>query len=134
MLATVPVRTKSRAELVEITGEVRKIVRESGVKEGFCLLYVPHTTAGLLINENADPAVGRDILEVLDRLVPWKANYHHREGNAAAHVKSVLVGVTKELLIREGELLLGTWQGIFFSEFDGPRQRQVYVFVGSKGA
>lgn len=134
MLTTVPVRTKSRAELVEITGEVRKIVRESGVKEGFCLLYVPHTTAGLLINENADPAVGRDILEVLDRLVPWEANYHHREGNAAAHVKSVLVGVTKELLIREGELLLGTWQGIFFSEFDGPRQRRVYVFVGSKGA
>jgi secondary thiamine-phosphate synthase enzyme len=116
---------------VDITDEVQKLVTESKISAGLCRVWVPHTTAGLTINENADPSVVRDILESLDRLVPFQAGYAHSEGNSAAHIKSTLVGCEKDLLIEGGRLALGTWQGIFFCEFDGPRKRQVWVRITS---
>jgi len=104
-------------------------VRDSGVINGVCRLYVPHTTAGLTINENADPSVQHDILMELGKIVPLRDNYHHLEGNAAAHIKASLVGHSATLLVEEGRLVLGTWQGIFLCEFDGPRRRRVLVKV-----
>ena len=102
--------------------------------EGLCLIYVPHTTAAVTINESADPDVAADILKALDRLVPWEAGYRHREGNAAAHIKSTLMGASQWVGVEGGRPVLGTWQGIFFCEFDGPRSRQVHVrYVGSNG-
>jgi len=123
------VRTSRKTQLLEITGEVERLVEESGVASGVCYLVVPHTTAGILVNENDDPAVARDIETVLERLVPRGAGYQHLEGNADAHVKSSLVGVSAVVLIEQGRLSLGRWQGIFFCEFDGPRQRQVRLKV-----
>ena len=107
----------------------QEIVDESGVKEGICYLYVPHTTAGIFINENADPDVKWDIEQTLEKLIPWEDNYKHIEGNAAAHIKSVLVGTNTFVPIKNGKLMLGTWQGIFFAEFDGPRDRKVIVKI-----
>lgn len=125
----IQVSSKQRAEFVDITSEVQSCVQQSGVQDGICVLSVPHTTAGLVVNENWDPSVRVDILAVLDRLVPWQANYQHTEGNAAAHIKSCLVGTSEMLLVEAGKLVLGTWQGIFFAEFDGPRRRRVFVRV-----
>jgi secondary thiamine-phosphate synthase enzyme len=125
----IQVSSKQRAEFVDITSEVQSCVQKSGVQDGICVLSVPHTTAGLVVNENWDPSVRVDILAVLDRLVPWQANYRHTEGNAAAHIKSGLVGISEMLLVEAGKLKLGTWQGIFFAEFDGPRRRRVFVRV-----
>lgn len=125
----IQVSSKERAEFVDITSEVQSCVQKSGVQDGICILSVPHTTAGLVVNENWDPSVRVDILAVLDRLVPWQANYRHTEGNAAAHIKSCLVGISEMLLVEAGKLKLGTWQGIFFAEFDGPRRRRVFVRV-----
>ena len=125
----IQVSSKQRAEFVDITSEVQSCVQKSGVQDGICVLSVPHTTAGLAVNENWDPSVRVDILAVLDRLVPWQANYRHMEGNAAAHIKSCLVGISEMLLVEAGKLKLGTWQGIFFAEFDGPRSRRVFVRV-----
>jgi secondary thiamine-phosphate synthase enzyme len=125
----IQVSSKERAEFVDITSEVESSVQKSGVQDGVCVLSVPHTTAGLVVNENWDRSVRVDILEVLDRLVPWQGNYRHTEGNAAAHIKSCLVGVSEMLLVEAGKLKLGTWQGIFFAEFDGPRRRRVLVRV-----
>ena len=122
-------KTAQRTDLVDITREVEEIVAESGIAEGECHLYVPHTTAGITINENDDPDVARDIATALDRLVPKDARYHHLEGNADSHVKSALTGVAQTIPIEGGRLLLGRWQGIFFCEFDGPRQRQVRVKI-----
>jgi secondary thiamine-phosphate synthase enzyme len=113
--------------LVDITAEVGRCVAESGVKHGLCLVYVPHTTAGVTINENADPSVRTDLLMVLNQMVPWKADYRHQEGNSPAHVKSTLVGTSQTIAVENGHLVLGTWQGIFFCEFDGPRSRTVQV-------
>ena len=124
------VRTSSRAEFVDITREVRDAVKSSGVSDGVCTVYVPHTTAGITINENADPDVVRDIIETLDRLVPRSGSYRHAEGNADSHVKASLMGFSVSVLADGGRLVLGTWQGIYFCEFDGPRTRQVYVRVG----
>jgi secondary thiamine-phosphate synthase enzyme len=123
------VSSTQRGEFVDITPEVQSCVQKSGVQNGVCILSVPHTTAGLAVNENWDPSVRADILQVLDRLVPWQANYHHTEGNAAAHIKSCLVGTSETLLVEAGKLALGTWQGVFFAEFDGPRRRRVFVRV-----
>jgi secondary thiamine-phosphate synthase enzyme len=123
------VSTKSRAELVDITEKVQDCVRQSGVQDGICVIVVPHTTAGLTVNENWDLSVKADLLTTLERLVPWQANYHHAEGNAAAHIKTSLVGSSHTLLVQGGQLLLGTWQGIFLAEFDGPRRRQVLVRI-----
>ncbi len=122
-------RTTRRTELVDITAEVGKIVAASGIRHGVCQLYVPHTTAGLTINENADPEVARDIERALDRLVPRDAPYRHAEGNADSHIKSTLTGVSQSVPVEDGRLMLGRWQAIFFCEFDGPRQRQVRVKV-----
>ncbi|MCX7916122.1 MAG: secondary thiamine-phosphate synthase enzyme YjbQ, partial [Verrucomicrobiae bacterium] len=117
-------------ELVDITRQVQEGVRQSGCREGVCVVYVPHTTAGITVQEHADPDVVRDLVYVLDRLVPWNdPKYRHTEGNTAAHVKSALVGHSAHLLVRDSRLQLGTWQGIFFCEFDGPRTRHVWVRV-----
>jgi secondary thiamine-phosphate synthase enzyme len=123
------VSTRGRTELVDITGEVQKVVADSGVRDGMCHVYVPHTTAGVTINENADPSVREDILMELNKVVPFQDNYKHLEGNAAAHIKATIVGASETILVEGGRLLLGTWQGIFFCEFDGPRSRRVLVKV-----
>lgn len=123
------VETRLRAQLVDITDAVQAAVAEAGVREGLCWVYVPHTTAGITVNENADPAVGADLLAQLDRLAPREGPYQHREGNADAHIKASLLGSSVTIPVQEGRLALGTWQGIFFAEFDGPRRRQVWVKV-----
>jgi len=124
---TVP--TRQHRQFVNIDREVQAIVAESGVTSGVCHVFVPHTTAGITINENADPAVVRDIIAKLERLVPWEGDYAHGEGNSAAHVKAGLLGFSQTILIDNGALALGTWQSLFFCEFDGPRQRKVWVQV-----
>ncbi len=129
MIRPIPVVTRQHSQMVDITAEVQRVVQESGVDEGAALVYCPHTTAGLTLNENADPSVCQDILETLERLVPWRAAYRHTEGNAAAHVKSSLVGHSLLIPVEGGRLVLGTWQGIFLCEFDGPRTRRVVVKV-----
>lgn len=123
------VSTRSRTELVDITSEVQKVVADSGVGDGMCHVYVPHTTAGVTINENADPSVREDILMELNKVVPFQDNYKHLEGNAAAHIKATIVGSSETIPVEGGRLLLGTWQGIFFCEFDGPRSRRVLVNI-----
>jgi len=123
------VATSSRSELVDITSLVQRIVTDSKVTDGLCQVWVPHTTAGLTVNENADPDVTRDLLAGLDRIAPWNAGYAHGEGNSAAHIKSSLVGCEKTLIIKDGRIALGTWQGLYFCEFDGPRKRQVWVKI-----
>jgi len=123
------VKTRSRTEMVDISADVGRVVARSGVREGFCMLYVPHTTAGVTINESADPSVRADILMVLNQMVPWKADYRHVEGNSPAHVKATLVGASQTVAIENGALVLGTWQGIFFCEFDGPRERKVHLRI-----
>ena len=123
----ISVETHSRVEMIDITAAVQKAVREEKIEKGICLVYTPHTTAAITINENADPDVPRDILAALDRAVPLSANYRHAEGNSAAHVKSSLVGASELVIIENGRLVLGTWQSIFFCEFDGPRTRKVLI-------
>ena len=127
MLHYLEVITQKRTHFEDITDAVKEIVKEEGVKNGICCIYVPHTTAGVFINENADPDVKWDIEKTLEELVPWVKNYKHIEGNAAAHIKSVLTGNSIFIPIKNGKLLLGTWQGIFFAEFDGPRNRKVII-------
>jgi len=119
--------TRARTEFIDITAKVASAVRESGMSDGVCHIFVPHTTAGLTINENADPSVVADILRALEAAVPFEGPYAHREGNSAAHIKSTLVGVAATVAVTGSSLALGTWQGIFFCEFDGPRARTVYV-------
>ena len=121
------VATNSHTEFLEITSEVKEIIKNSKIKNGVCFLYVPHTTASLFINENADPSVREDIENFLEKLVPEKGNYQHLEGNAPSHIKSALLGSSLSIFVEDGKLLLGTWQGIFFAEFDGPRKREVWV-------
>lgn len=123
------VDTRGRDELIDITAELHAVVGESGVTEGVCYVYVPHTTAGVTINEGADPAVRRDIISELDKIVPHENGYTHAEGNSAAHIKTALVGSSETILISGGRLRLGTWQAVYFCEFDGPRSRKVLVRV-----
>jgi secondary thiamine-phosphate synthase enzyme len=125
MVRYLNVRSKARNEFIDITEMVQGVIKEAGVVKGICYLYVPHTTAGITINEGADPSVQRDIQNTLSRIIPHDFNYAHREGNADAHIKSTLVGTSVNLIIEEGKLLLGTWQSIFFCEFDGPRHRRI---------
>lgn len=127
--ADLSVRTERRSQLVDITADVQKALAQSGIQAGVCHLYVPHTTAGVIVNEHDDPAVARDIGTVLDRLVPHSAHYEHLEGNADAHAKAALVGSSTTVFVEGGRLGLGTWQGIFFCEFDGPRQRRVRLKI-----
>jgi len=123
------VKTSARTEIKDITAEINRLIQRAGVESGLCCLYVPHTTAGILVNESADPDVAVDIGNALDRLVPRDAGYRHYEGNADSHVKSSLVGVSETIPIEGGRLALGRWQGVFFCEFDGPRQCQVKVKI-----
>jgi secondary thiamine-phosphate synthase enzyme len=124
---SISVKTSRRTQLVEITKDVQRIVSALGVRAGTCFLYVPHTTAGVLINEHADPDVASDAEGALDRLVPMAGPYRHAEGNSDSHVKAMLTGITQFVFVEEGKLLLGRWQGIFLAEFDGPRERRVFV-------
>ena len=125
----ITLETRSRFEMIDITAAVQKATGEKKIESGICLIYTPHTTAAVTINENADPDVPRDILAALDRAVPFSANYRHTEGNSAAHVKSSLVGASEMVIIENGRLVLGTWQSIFFCEFDGPRSRKVLISI-----
>jgi secondary thiamine-phosphate synthase enzyme len=127
MVRYINVKSKSRVEFIDVTGMVQETVKEAGVQDGICYLYVPHTTAGITINEGADPSVQRDIQNTLSRLVPQDVNYFHREGNADAHIKSTIVGTSVQVIVEGGKLLLGTWQSIFFCEFDGPRHRRIAI-------
>ena len=129
MTQTFSVKSSKQTELIDITRPVQDAVQKAGVKEGLCVIFTPHTTAAVTINENADPSVPRDILMELNKIVPFGDRYQHSEGNSSAHIKSSLVGCSQTLFIDSGRVLLGTWQGIFFCEFDGPRNRQVYVKV-----
>lgn len=129
MLKELSIPTHSRTELVNVDREVMDAVRESGVQEGICHLWVPHTTAGVTVNENADPSVVRDILYETEKVIPFQDGYHHTEGNSAAHIKSSLFGPSICLVVTGGRLLLGTWQSIYFCEFDGPRRRRMFVKV-----
>jgi secondary thiamine-phosphate synthase enzyme len=123
------IRTNSRTEMIDITNLVQVAINEKKVKSGICAVFAPHTTAAVTINENADPDVPRDIISALEKAVPQSANYRHTEGNSPAHVKSSLLGASELVLIEDGRMVLGTWQSIFFCEFDGPRQRKVLVSV-----
>ena len=126
------VRTGNRTELVDITDRVGSALRNSGIEDGICIVYVPHTTAAVTINENADPSVKRDIIMELNKTIPFNDGYSHMEGNSAAHIKSTLVGASVQIPVENGRLTLGTWQGIFFCEFDGPRNRSVIVQIIGK--
>jgi secondary thiamine-phosphate synthase enzyme len=129
MFEQLEIRTPSHDCLVDITAQVQTLLTRSGIGEGTCTVFVPHTTAGVTINENADPTVRTDMLRALDQIVPWRNNYEHSEGNSAAHVKASLMGASLSVLVLGGRLRLGTWQGIYLAEFDGPRTRQVWVKV-----
>lgn len=121
------VKTTDKTQLIDITAKVEDAVSSEGIGEGLCMVYCPHTTGAVTINESADPSVKEDILMILNQVVPWKAGYRHAEGNSPAHVKSTLVGASELIAVENGRLVLGTWQGIFFCEFDGPRNRKVHV-------
>jgi secondary thiamine-phosphate synthase enzyme len=129
MVYTIGLKTSRRCEFIDITEQIEKIVKKIGISGGICHAFIPHTTAGITVNENADHAVRDDILRALDKLVPLAAGYAHSEGNSDAHIKSSLVGNEKTLVIEGGRLKLGTWQGIFFCEFDGPRNRNVWITI-----
>jgi secondary thiamine-phosphate synthase enzyme len=120
MVKQISIKTGKLVELLDISHKITEIVRESGIRNGLCILFVTHTTAGITINENADPDVKRDMCMALERIVPLHDGYHHMEGNSAAHIKSSMMGFSETIIISEGRLLLGTWQGIYFCEFDGP--------------
>lgn len=129
MVKHLTVKTQKRTELIDITPSVRKLVADSNIKEGVCLLYVPHTTSGVTINEGADPDVVHDLINKLNDLVPRNGGYLHSEGNSDAHIKASLIGSSAAVIVEKGSLLLGTWQAVFFCEFDGPRERRVIVKI-----
>ena len=123
----ISIRTNSQVEMIDITTSIQKAVNDENVHNGYCIIFIPHTTAAVTINENADPDVPHDIINALEKAIPQNATYRHSEGNSPAHVKSSLVGVTEIVLIENGRLVLGTWQGIFFCEYDGPRSRRIMI-------
>ena len=129
MVIEISVKTDSKTTLVDITQKVREAIGKSGIKNGICHLYAPHTTAAITINENYDPSVALDIVGELNKLIPFNGHFKHQEGNAAAHIKSAIVGSSRSVFIENGELVLGTWQGIFFCEFDGSRSRKVLMKI-----
>lgn len=120
-------KTNAQTELIDITTKVEEIISKSNITDGLCYLFVPHTTAAITINESADPSVKADILMILNQMVPWQADYRHLEGNSPAHVKSSLMGASEVVAVQNSKLVLGTWQGLFFCEFDGPRQRKLHI-------
>jgi secondary thiamine-phosphate synthase enzyme len=129
MLKEINIRTEKREVLIDITNKIKSLLKQIDITDGVCKIYIPHTTAGVTINENADPSVKDDIINQLREFVPKNAGYSHREGNADAHIKSTLTGSSVDILIHKGELVLGTWQGIMFAEYDGPRSRKAYVQI-----
>ena len=129
MIQTFQVMTTTQTEFIEITYSVQEAVQKTGMRDGICLIFIPHTTAAVTINENADPSVVQDIVMELNKMVPFKNQYRHMEGNSPAHIKASLMGCSEIVLVESGKLVLGTWQGIFFCEFDGPRNRKVHVKV-----
>lgn len=133
MVQSFSVKTSTQTEFIDITRSVQEAVKKAGIEDGTCMIFVPHTTAAITINENADPSVTQDILMELNKIVPFKNQYRHMEGNSPAHIKASLLGCSQTVFIESGKLVLGTWQGIFFCEFDGPRDRKVYVKVISEG-
>lgn len=131
MVRYINVKSRARTEFIDITEKIQEVLRETGISSGVCDIFVPHTTAAVTVNEGADPTVQRDIQAFLNKMVPFEGDYHHREGNSAAHIKTSLIGVSQTVLIDEGRLALGTWQSIFFCEFDGPRHRRVALKITS---
>ncbi len=129
MLKEITIKTNTRAQILDITAQVQKVVSESGIAEGLCCVFIPHTTAGVTINENADPSVKQDIVMELNKVIPFDDNYSHLEGNSAAHIKASIIGPSVNIPVKNNNLLLGTWQGICFCEFDGPRTRKYYVKI-----
>ncbi len=129
MIREISIETSSRVELLDITHLVQEVVSKSAVKSGICCVYVPHTTAGITINENADPSVRKDIIKELNKIIPFADNYSHSEGNSAAHIKASLIGFSQNVFFENKKLVLGTWQGVYFCEFDGPRNRRIYVKI-----
>ena len=129
MIESFSVQSRSTEEIIDITGQVSNLVERSSISEGICIIYTPHTTAAITINENADPAVRKDIIKGLDHLDLKKISFSHREGNSPAHIKSSLIGCSETVIIQNGKLKLGTWQGLYFCEFDGPRSRNILVKI-----
>ncbi len=129
MLKEITIKTNTQTQILDITAQAQKIVEESGITEGLCCVFIPHTTAGVTINENADPSVKQDILMELNKVIPFSDNYSHLEGNSAAHIKASIFGSSVNIPVKNNNLLLGTWQGICFCEFDGPRTRKYYVKI-----
>jgi len=129
MIQTFQLKTSKQTEFIDITRSVQEAVKKTGVGKGICYIFVPHTTAAVTINENADPSVSQDILMELNKVIPFQDRYEHLEGNSPAHIKASLIGPSQIVFVELGKLALGTWQGIFFCEFDGPRNRNVYVKV-----
>ena len=129
MLKEITIKTNTQTQILDITAQVQKVVGESGIAEGLCCVFVPHTTAGVTINENADPSVKQDIVMELNKVIPFNDNYSHSEGNSAAHIKASIIGSSVNVPVKNNNLLLGTWQGICFCEFDGPRTRKFYVKI-----
>ncbi len=129
MIHKLKIQTKTRNAMLDVTSEVQKAVQQSGVETGLACIFTPHTTAAVTINEHDDPDVARDIVTALERLVPQKGDYRHYEENSDSHIKSTLAGCSQTVIIEDGRLQLGTWQGVFFCEFDGPRQREVWVKI-----
>lgn len=125
----IQVKTNKPVEMIDITSKVQNIIESEGVEDGICTVFIPHTTAGVTINENADPDVTRDMLMEMNKIVPLEDGYRHMEGNSAAHIKSSMMGFSETIIIKEGRLLLGTWQGIYFCEFDGPRNRKTMINI-----
>lgn len=126
---TFNIQSTSRTSMINVTRKVQEAVKESGVQSGLCTVFVPHTTAGITINENADPDVVSDMLKEINKIVPFEDNYDHLEGNSAAHIKASMMGFSVQVIVANGKLMLGTWQGIYFCEFDGPRNRKVFIKV-----
>lgn len=129
MLKEIAVQTNTQTQIIDITAQIQKVVIESGISEGLCCVFIPHTTAGVTINENADPSVKHDIIMELNKVIPLNDHYRHLEGNSAAHIKASIIGSSVNVPVENNNLLLGTWQGICFCEFDGPRQRKFYVKI-----
>ena len=126
-MIAVSVKSSDRTEMIDITGNVQREIERAAFEDGLCVVYVPHTTAAVTINEGADPAVKSDILMELDKAIPLQDGYRHMEGNSAAHIKTSLIGPEQLILVEDGKLVLGTWQRLFFCEFDGPRNRKLYI-------
>lgn len=129
MLKTLTIKSRSKTEFIDITEDIHEAIKGSGIKSGVCYIYVPHTTAGITINEGADPSVKRDIITTINKIIPFEGDYQHIEGNSAAHIKSTAVGVSLFVMVEDSKPLLGTWQSVYFCEFDGPRHRRVIVKV-----